>query len=322
MKIYNKHFSDRLLSEIDRKKSVVIVGLDPDYQKIPLSIRPAASSIKADELSIAAEAIFAFNKCIIDIVAPYVPAVKPQIAFYERYGVAGIRAFAETVNYAKQKNLIVIEDAKRNDIGHTAQAYADGHIGVVKIGENSERAVFNVDAITINPYLGIDGIKPFIDSAAKYGKGIFILVKTSNPSSTELQDLFLNEKEIRLYEYVATFVNKWGKALIGLRGYSSVGAVVGATFQKHAKALRKIMPNTIFLVPGYGAQGASAKDIVGCFNKDGYGAIISASRSIIYPHGENLEISENSFKESVENAIEVMNNDIKNALKEVGSIPW
>ena len=318
----DREFSDRLLTKIDKKRSVAVVGLDPDYQRIPLCFREATWGNEGDLLKYAADAIIIFNKCIIDVVEPYVPAVKPQIAFFERYGIEGIRAFINTVEYARNKGLIVIEDAKRNDIGNTAQAYADGHIGMVKLDEDLKCRVFGVDAITINPYLGSDGINPFLDTLKKYRKGIFVLVKTSNPSSSELQDIVLGDGKTKLFEYVAKIVNTWGDKFVGQRGYSSVGAVVGATFPEHARVLRLIMPKSIFLVPGYGAQGAAGKDITECFNKDGYGAIVSASRSINYPHGSDLNISEDSFKILVENAVQTMNSDISEALSENGLLPW
>ncbi|MBW1796407.1 MAG: orotidine-5'-phosphate decarboxylase [Deltaproteobacteria bacterium] len=318
----DREFSDRLITEIDKKRSVAVVGLDPVYQRIPLCFREVTRGNEGDLLKAAADAIIIFNKCIIDIVEPYVPAVKPQIAFYERYGIEGIKAFVHTVEYARNKGLIVIEDAKRNDIGNTAQAYADGHIGMAKFDEGREYRVFGVDAITINPYLGSDGINPFLDTLEKYNKGIFVLVKTSNPSSSELQDIVLEDGKTKLFEYVAKIVNTWGDNFVGQRGYSSVGAVVGATFPEHARVLRSIMPKSIFLVPGYGAQGAAGKDITECFNKDGYGAIVSASRSINYPHGSDLNISEDSFKILVENAVQTMNSDISEALSGNGLLPW
>lgn len=226
------------------------------------------------------------------------------------------------MEYARNKGLIVIEDAKRNDIGNTAQAYADGHIGMAKLDEDREYRIFGVDAITINPYLGSDGINPFLDTLEKYHRGIFVLVKTSNPSSSELQDIVLEDGKTKLFEYMAKMVNTWGDRFVGRRGYSSVGAVVGATFPDHARVLRSIMPKSIFLVPGYGAQGAAGKDITECFNKDGYGAIISASRSINYPHGNDLNIPEDAFKILVKNAIQTMNSDISEALSGNGLLPW
>jgi len=314
-------FSDRLLEYIDIKKSFVVVGLDPEFSKIPLFMSREAVATYGNTFEAAAETIIAFNKHLIDLVAPYVPLVKPQIAFYEMYGLEGIRAFIETVRYAREKGLIVIEDAKRNDIGSTARAYSIGHLGKAKMADETERAVFDVDAITVNPYLGSDGIKPFLDPVDLLGKGIFVLVKTSNPSSGEIQDLIMQNGK-RLFEQVASLVDGWGKDSIGERGYSSVGAVVGATYPEHAAILRSIMSHSLFLVPGYGAQGATGKDIVPCFNQDGYGAIISASRSINYPHGNDLQVSEQSFENLVKTAVDNMNNDINDALRTKGVLPW
>ncbi len=311
-------FSDRLLTHIREKKSVIVAGLDPEYLRVPLCFRQPAFERYGVTLKAAAEAIIAFNKCIIDIVAPVVPAIKPQIAFYEMYGLEGIRAFVETVNYAKNMGLIVIEDAKRNDIGNTAKAYSHGHIGCAELDSISEVPVFAVDALTINPYLGSDGITPFLDDVDRHGKGIFILVKTSNPSSAEIQDLVIQENNRKVYEFIAEKVNAWGEGSVGKEGYSSVGAVVGATFPEHARILRSIMPHTIFLVPGYGAQGGKGQDVVPCFNDDGYGAIVSASRSIIYPHKNNMDVSRENFKSLVKTAVENMNIDINEALMSHG----
>ena len=322
MRENSRFFSDRLIMEIDAKQSLVVVGLDPEYLRIPLFFREAPLAKFGETLKGAAETIISFNKCIIDVVAPFVVAIKPQIAFYEMYGIGGLEAFVETVKYAKEKGLIIIEDAKRNDIGSTAQAYSRGHIGRVILRDGLEQPVFDVDAITVNPYLGSDGIKPFLEDIDKHGKGIFVLLKTSNPSSSEVQDLVLENGNTKLFQHVAKLVNEWGSDAIGLRGYSSVGAVVGATFPEHARILRAIMPNCIFLVPGYGAQGASGKDIIPCFNKDGYGAVISASRSINYPHIYDLTISESSFKTLVKKAIDNMNNDINETLMANGLLPW
>ncbi|MBN1840727.1 MAG: orotidine-5'-phosphate decarboxylase [Deltaproteobacteria bacterium] len=315
-------FSDRLLAQIDSKKSFVVAGLDPEYLKIPIVFRKKHARKFGNTLTAVGKSIVAFNKCIIDIVAPLVPCVKPQIAFYEMYGLEGLKAFVDTVAYAKKRGLIVIEDAKRNDIGHTARAYSNGHLGMVDLGSAPEQPIFDVDSITVNPYLGSDSISPFLKSIEKYGKGIFVLVKTSNPSSVDIQDLVLREGNIRLFEHVATLVHEWGKGSIGSRGYSSVGAVVGATFPQHATNLRKMMPQALFLVPGYGAQGASGKDVVNCFNKDGYGGLISASRSINYVHGNDLNISKDSFKNFVRTAVDNMNNDINKSLMVKGLLPW
>lgn len=315
------NFSDRVLEQIDNKRSYAAVGLDPDYSKIPRIFAEPAFKSCGNTFTALAETIISFNRFIIDTVAPYVPIVKPQIAFYEMYGLEGVRAFVETVRYAKEKGLIVIEDAKRNDIGSTAKAYSVGHLGKAKLADGAEEVVFDVNAITVNPYLGSDGIIPFLDPVKQSGKGIFVLVKTSNPSSGEIQDLILRDGT-SLFEHVGNLVNQWGLGALGQRGYSSVGAVVGATYPEHAATLRTIMPSALFLVPGYGAQGATGQDVIPCFNEDGYGAIISASRSINYPFGDNLEISEESFSNLVRAAVDNMNNDINEVLKSRGILPW
>jgi orotidine-5'-phosphate decarboxylase len=259
----------------------------------------------------AAYAIIEFNKGIIDAVADIVPVVKPQIAFYEIYGAEGVRAYEETLKYAKSKGLLTIADAKRNDIGSTAQAYAKSFLGEVEIFEDENEVVmpiFDADSVTINPYLGWDGIKPFIDEAEKYGKGMFILVKTSNNSSGDLQDLEM-ANGMAFYEMVGHLVDSWGADLVGESGYNSVGAVVGATYPEQAKKLRKIMPNSIFLVPGYGAQGGGAADVAPCFNKDGLGAIVNSSRGIIFAY-ERLGFDPNAYAEAAQAAVLEMKNDL------------
>jgi len=308
------NFADRLIDAIDKKKSYIVVGLDPDHRKIPKYFYDRKQDFYINKFDEISDIIYQFNRTIIDIVAPIVPAVKPQIAFYERYGVFGVRAFLETVQYAKSKGLIVIGDVKRNDIGNTAHAYADSYLGRVEI-DGSNESVFDLDAITVNPYLGSDGIIPFIDNVKEYNKGIFVLVKSSNPSSREIQDCFVCTEEsddLMLYEHIAQRVNFLGKDCVGNNGYSSVGAVVGGTHPVCAKSLRKIMPKSFFLVPGYGAQGATGKDLMNFFNKDGYGALISASRSINYPHGGYLDVDSNNFESMVAFAVMDMNRDINN----------
>lgn len=314
-----KPFIDKLIEKIKQKKSHIVVGLDPDYDKFPIHIRKKVQSLDDFE-----NAIYEFNKNIIDAVYDLVPAIKPQIAFYERYGLPGLTAFKKTIDYGKQKDLIVIEDCKRNDIGSTASAYADGHIGKITLA-NIKIPVFDVDAITVNPYLGTDGILPFIESVENYGKGLFILVKTSNKSSYEIQDLIINtskEQGIKLYEYVAKLVNNWGKDLIGKYGYSSIGAVVGATFPSEANVLRELMPNSYFLVPGFGAQGGTVSDIIPCFNKDGFGALISASRSIIYAYQSDKRFSSSEFPDASRSEVLSMNNKINRELKKMGILNW
>jgi len=313
-----KPFIDRLIEQIKRKRSHIVVGLDPDYNRFPEVLKSSDRSLK--EVS---KAIEEFNCRIIDAIYDLVPAIKPQIVFYERYGIEGLKSFANTVNYGKEKGLIVIEDAKKNDIGSTATAYSDGHIGRVNVlGE--DKPVFDVDAITVNPYLGSDGIIPFTRDVQAYGKGIFVLVKTSNSSSVEIQDVKVTEGngECKLYEIIAKLTDTWGSTSVGNYGYSSVGAVVGATFPKESVFLRRLMPKTYFLVPGYGAQGGTASDIVNCFNKDGYGAIISASRSINYAFEKNSRFTDREYAQAAREAVIKMNSDINRELKKAGIVSW
>lgn len=275
------HFIDRLIDAIKAKGSPICVGLDPRLELIPNFIKEEKIAGKGRCFSAAADAILEFNKGIIDAVADLVPAVKPQFAFYAQYGFSGVWAFEETCKYAQSKGLLVIADAKCNDIGSTAEAYANAFLGESDLfGEKV--ANLDCDALTVNPYLGLDGIKPFIEVCRKRGKGIFVLVKTSNKSSGDLQDRMLAEEKIRNYELVAHFVESWGADEMGGFGYSCVGAVVGATYPAEAKHLRKIMPHTYFLVPGYGAQGGKTADTKACFNEDGLGAIVNSSRDIIF----------------------------------------
>jgi len=273
-------FIDRLIDKIKEKNNPSVVGLDPKLEYIPDYIKESAFKEYGITLKGAAEAILVFNKKIIDAVYDIVPAVKPQLAYYEMYGVEGMKAFEETVRYAKSKDLIVIADGKRNDIGSTAEAYSNAYLGRIRIDCDIETPAFDCDALTVNPYLGYDGVKPFIDNCSKYGKGIFILVKTSNKTSGQLQDLLTYESK-SIYEMIAEYVGEWGKPLTGKYGYSSVGAVIGATYPNQAKILRKIISSSYILVPGYGAQGGTARDAANSFNSDGLGAIVNASRSIM-----------------------------------------
>ena len=269
-----KNAMDKLINKIKETNNPTVMGLDPRYDMIPESIRTKYS----EDIEGACKAILEFNKELIDSVYDIVPAVKPQIAFYEMFGAEGIKVFNETCKYAKQKGMIIIADVKRGDIGSTAAGYSNAYLGKTPIGEEKV-SIYDVDFVTVNPYLGIDGVKPFIEDCKEYGKGIFILVKTSNKSSGELQDLKL-ENGITIYEKVAELVNSWGEDLVGEYGYSSVGAVVGATYPIQIKELREIMPKTYFLIPGYGAQGGKAEDIALGF-KDGIGGIVNASRSLM-----------------------------------------
>lgn len=263
---------DRLIEAIAEKKNPSVVGLDTRYEYIPPA-KPQSGKIDPWRK---AEAILRFNRHIVDHVYEYVPAVKVQIAYYELLGLAGMECFIETVSYAKKQGLLVIVDAKRNDIGATAEAYAQGYLGA----ERPEDELFFADYLTVNPYLGEDGIRPFIEYCADNEKGIFVLVKTSNPSSGQLQDQVL-QSGITVYRHMGSLVHDWGKELIGASGYSRAGAVVGATYPLELSELRTAMPHTFFLVPGYGAQGGGAADVIGGFDAEGIGAIINTSRSVL-----------------------------------------
>lgn len=267
----------QLIDRIQKTKAPVCVGLDPMLNYIPEHVMKKAFEESGETLAGAAEAIWQFNKEIVDHVYDLIPSVKPQIAMYEQFGIEGLKAYEKTVRYCQEKGLLVIGDAKRGDIGSTSAAYAAGHIGRVKIGNKSFSA-FGTDFLTVNPYLGTDGVKPFVDVCREEDKGLFVLVKTSNPSSGEFQDQLTGGKP--LYELVAEKVVEWGAESMDGK-YSNVGAVVGATYPEMSRVLRKLMPNTYFLVPGYGAQGGTAEDLKHCFNEDGLGAIVNSSRGII-----------------------------------------
>ncbi len=266
---------DKLIEKIKETNNPTVIGLDPRYEMLPKCVTNKYSQ----DLEGVSKAIIEYNKALIDSTCDIIPAIKPQIAFYEMFGIPGLEAFKETCRYAKEKGMIVIADIKRGDIGSTAAGYSNAFLGRTPIGE-VEKAIYDVDFITVNPYMGTDCIKPFIEDCKKYDKGIFILVKTSNPSSGELQDLKLeNEKEV--YAQVAELVEKWGEELRGKNEYSSVAAVVGATYSKQLEQIRKIAPHTYFLIPGYGAQGGKANDIALGFDNNGLGGIVNASRSLM-----------------------------------------
>ena len=267
----------KLIERIKETKAPICVGLDPMLDYIPEHIQKRGFEEFGETPEGAAQAIWLYNKEIVDAVADLIPAVKPQIAMYEQFGIPGLEAYESTVDYCRDKGLIVIGDVKRGDIGSTSAAYATGHLGRAKIGTKTCPG-FNSDFITVNPYLGTDGVKPFVDQCNEFDKGIFVLVKTSNPSSGEFQDRLIYGRP--LYELVADKVKEWGE--LSMDGeYSNVGAVVGATYPEMSKVLRKLMPKTFFLVPGYGAQGGTAEDLQYCFNEDGLGAIVNSSRGII-----------------------------------------
>ena len=273
---------DRLINKIKETNNPTVIGLDPRYELLPKCVLEKYP----DTLEGVSQAIVEYNKALIDETYDVIPAVKPQIAFYEMFGIPGMKAFEETCKYAKQKGMIVIADIKRGDIGSTAQGYSNAYLGKTKIGEKEE-SIFDVDFVTVNPYMGTDCVKPFIEDCKKYDKGIFILVKTSNPSSGELQDVKLENGE-EVYVKVAKLVEEWGKDLRGENGYSSIAAVVGATYPKQLKEIREIAPHTYFLIPGYGAQGGKAEDIALGFDKNGLGGIVNASRSLMCAYKSEL----------------------------------
>ena len=314
-----RNIVDSLNEKIIKLESPIVVGLDPKLSEIPDCYKENLSKAE-NKLEEIENIIVNFNKDIIDSIFNIVPAVKPQIAFYEVYGEYGIRAFIKTCKYAKSKGLYVIADAKRNDIGNTAKAYAKAFIGKVDLGEGQKEEIFGTDFVTVSPYLGLDSIMPFIEECVENDKGIFVLVKTSNPSSKDIQDkVTIDGKMIR--ECVAEYVRTESDKLLGDTGYSPIGAVVGATFPEDAIMLRKIMKNNIFLVPGYGAQGGTAKDVMNCFNENGLGALINSSRGIIYSYKKGYEkshITKEEYKNSVISATIAMKEDIVSNLNKAG----
>jgi len=307
---------DKLIKKIKETENPTVVGLDPRLSYIPDYIIQNSYRKYGKTLKGAAKAMYKFNKKIIDQIYDIVPAVKPQIAMYERYGIEGLKTYLKTIEYAKQKGLIIIGDIKRSDIASTAQAYSDGHIGKADVDGNMYE-VFNEDFITLNPYLGSDSITPFLEDCKKYEKGLFILAKTSNPNSGEIQDLIVDG--MPLYEKIGSLISKWGEELIGQYGFSEVGAVVGATHPEQAKRLREIMPHTFFLVPGYGAQGGKAEDLAVCFNDDGLGAIVNSSRGIIAAHTKDnykdCFDNEKDFAKAARKAVIDMKKDLRRCIK-------
>lgn len=304
---------NRLIANIKKTNAPIVVGLDPMMQFIPEYITKKAFTEYGETLEGAAEAIWQYNQAIVDAVYDLIPAVKPQIAMYEQFGLPGLHTFKRTVDYCKEKGLVVIGDIKRGDIGSTSAAYAAGHLGRVTVGSKSY-AGFDEDFVTVNPYLGTDGVKPFTDVCREGKKGIFVLVKTSNPSSGEIQDRIVDGRP--LYEIVGEMVAEWGKDAMG-DGYSYVGAVVGATYPEMGKVLRKIMPKTYILVPGYGAQGGKGKDLVHYFNEDGLGAIINSSRGIIAAYQSDKykeRFAPENFADASRQAVKDMIEDISYAL--------
>lgn len=304
---------NKLISNIRKTNAPIVVGLDPMLNYIPEHIQKKAFAEFGETLEGAAEAIWQYNKGIVDATCDLIPAVKPQIAMYEQFGIPGLIAYKKTVEYCKSKDLVVIGDIKRGDIGSTSAAYAVGHLGQVQVG-SKKYAGFDEDFATVNPYLGSDGVKPFMDVCKEEKKGIFVLAKTSNPSSGEFQDRVIDGRP--LYELVGEKVAQWGDELMG-DGYSYVGAVVGATYPEMGKVLRKIMPKTFILVPGYGAQGGKGADLVHFFNEDGLGAIVNSSRGIIaaYKQEKYKEFGAENYADASRAAVKDMIADISGALE-------
>ena len=303
---------NKLIENIKKTGAPIVVGLDPKLDFVPKQVQEKAYGEFGETLEGAAEAIWQFNKEIVDHTYDLIPAVKPQIAMYEQFGIPGLEAFKKTVDYCKEKGLVVIGDIKRGDIGSTSAAYAVGHIGKVQVGSKTY-SPFDEDFVTVNPYLGSDGVNPFIDICKEERKGLFILVKTSNPSSGEFQDQLVDGKP--LYELVGEKVAQWGETCMGDE-YSYIGAVVGATYPEMGKVLRKVMPKSYILVPGYGAQGGQGKDLVHFFNEDGLGAIVNSSRGIIaaYKQDQYAKFGADHYGEASRAAVEAMVADIQGAL--------
>lgn len=307
---------DKLIERIKELNNPTVVGLDPKLDFVPEFIKKEAYDKYGMTTKGAAEAFLKFNKMIIDEIYTLVPAVKPQVSMYEQLGEEGIRVYIETIKYAKEKGLIVIGDIKRGDIASTAEAYSNGHIGMVQIGDENHK-VYESDFVTVNPYMGYDAVSPYLNNCEKYDKGLFVLVKTSNPFGGQIQDIESKDGE-KIYEKVGNLVSEWGKDHIGESGFSKIGAVVGATYPEQGKRLRELMPHTFFLVPGYGAQGATAKDLVGCFNKEGIGAIVNSSRGIIAAYKKDeykVKFTDKEFAKAARAAVIDMKKDLTTALE-------
>ena len=305
---------DRLIDSIIRMQNPTVAGLDPKLDYVPASIKDACFEKYGKTLEGAAAALLAFNKAIIDEIYDVVPAIKPQAAYYEMYGWQGVKALAETIAYAQSKGMFVITDGKRNDIGTTMEAYATAHLGTTDVAGESIDA-FGADALTVNGYLGTDGIKPLAQVCAAQDKGIFVLVKTSNPSSGELQDMKL-ENGVTVYEQMGRMCEGWGADLMGKYGYSAVGAVVGATYPEQLAEMREKAPHTFFLVPGYGAQGGGAQDAKNAFDKNGLGAIINSSRGIMCAW-KKQGLTEEDFAQAARTEALRMKEDILNTIGEI-----
>ncbi|MBR2530789.1 MAG: orotidine-5'-phosphate decarboxylase [Lachnospiraceae bacterium] len=311
-----RNFADELVRRIAELDNPTVMGLDPKLEYIPQVLIDEAVREHPDDASKAtAHAIWLFNKALIDAVYDIVPAIKPQLAYYELYGIEALKVLNKTIQYAQSKGMLVIADCKRNDIGATSTAYAEGILGSTEIINGTKVSMMNADCATVNGYLGIDGVKPFLDVCGRDGKGIFILVRTSNPSAGDLQDLELGDGR-KVYEAMASLVNTWGEDLIGEEGFSSVGAVVGATWPEQAVEARKLMPHNLILVPGYGAQGAGPDAAVASFTADGKGSIVNASRSLMCAWKKREDLDPSDFAKATRDEAIDMRTKLNNALKD------
>jgi orotidine-5'-phosphate decarboxylase len=311
---------DKLIEKIVKTQNPTVVGLDPALDLVPQFLKERSYHKHGQTLKGAAKAVYKFNKGLIDELYGVVPAVKPQLAFYEALGAEGVKVFYKTVQYARERGMFVIADAKRGDIGSTAAGYAQAFLGTVKIGDNSY-SPFPADALTVNAYLGTDGVMPFVETCREHDKAIFVLVKTSNPSSGELQDkpvcsVFDSDEKIPVYELMGEMVQSWGEKIPGKYGYSGVGAVVGATYPEQIRVLREKLPNTFFLIPGYGAQGGTAKDLAAAFDSRGLGGIVNSSRGIIAAYQKEA-CDEHDFAKAAYREAVRMREDL---MKEIGEI--
>ncbi|MBQ4383686.1 MAG: orotidine-5'-phosphate decarboxylase [Firmicutes bacterium] len=306
---------DLLIEHIQEKKNPTVMGLDPRMDLIPEAVRMKAYEQYGQTPRGAAEALFLFNEALIEATFDLLPAVKPQIAMYERYGIFGVEAYYRTVLHAHKRGLLVIGDVKRGDIASTAAGYSNGHLGAAPV-EDHRYMMFDEDMITLNPYLGYDSIEPYFADMKEFDKAVFVLVKTSNPGSGQIQDMLVGDEKIPLYEHVGRLVEEWGEPTRGWFGYSEIGAVVGATYPEQGSELRQKMPHTFFLVPGYGAQGATAKDVARCFDKNGYGAVVNSSRGLIgaWKNKKYADYGEEHFAEAARAAVIDMKNDLNSVL--------
>jgi len=314
-----ENFADRLLHEIDDKGAPICVGLDSYFEKLPAQVATKAVKEHGPTAAAAAAAILEFNKAVIDAIAPDVPVVKLQNACYERHGANGVQAFEDTIGYAKSKGLLVISDAKRSDISSSAEGYADAHLGRTAVG-GKELPGFDADAVTLNPYMGADSVKPFLERCSRYGKGAFVLVKTSNPSSGEIQNLETSDG-MNVYEKAALLAGKWAEGLRGKNGFSALGIVAGATYPEEMARLRELLPGVFFLVPGYGAQGAAAEGVRNAFTAHKTGAIVNSSRGIIFAFAKEpykSKFGENKFAEAARAAAAAMKEAITAIMEQPG----